>query len=137
MKCMYAFFRQLTELLNVWNPNCSIAIGKIPSCCGSSERACIQKISEQNRETQVWMRNEVLALAEPFLNCCAMSNLLLRKCLKEKELQTLGLVSRSVLFYLCASGSKRLQSGSHSTLSSEHSTVFYLESLQSVDFVNK
>lgn len=90
------------------------------------------------------MRNEVLALAEPFLNCCAMSNPLPRKSLKEKELQTLGLVSRSVLFYLCASELKqlitcspRLQSGSHSTLSSEHSTVFFLESLQSVGFVNK
>ena len=55
-----------------------------------------------HRETQVWMRNEVLALAEPTLNCCAMSNLLLRKCLKEKELQTLGLVSKSVLFlFVC------------------------------------
>lgn len=77
-----------------------------------------------HRDLQVWMRNEVLALIESTLNCCAMSNLLLRKRLKEKELQTLGLVSRSVLFYLCASGFKQLQSGSHSALSPGHSTVF-------------
>ena len=49
-----------------------------------------------------------LALPKPSLHCYAMSNSLPRKRLEEKELQALGLVSRSVLFYLCASGLKQL-----------------------------